>query len=233
MKWSGTDMKQRIPTANEMYFSERAGRPDPDGAAGAEHSSRASACRTARGRPRPIAASTISTRWCRTICPADRPLDVMDVAVSSGVSTVEWIESMESAWNSVPHDRRAMPRRTLTWCQIAPGLRVLVDRHGHALQYEVRRSRSRAPAAQATHAPVSVARDRSSTSCCALVVAPALKASEPAARGWSTRYALASAQAREPDAAQAAQSYRSGGRRHSRQSRVPRAVSTRYARRIF
>jgi hypothetical protein len=70
------------------------------------------------------------------LLPTDRPLDVMDVAALSGVSTVEWIGSMERAGTQC---RMTAGHATEDGylVSIVPGMRALVDRHGHAFQYEV------------------------------------------------------------------------------------------------
>jgi hypothetical protein len=68
--------------------------------------------------------------------PRDRLLEVMDVAVSSGVSTLEWLESMERAGIECRMTAGdAMADAYLV--SLGPGLRALVDRRGHPLQYEV------------------------------------------------------------------------------------------------
>jgi len=60
----------------------------------------------------------------------------MDVAVSSGVSTLEWLESLEHAGiecRMTAGDATA----DAYLVTMGPGLRVLVDRRGHLLQFEV------------------------------------------------------------------------------------------------
>jgi hypothetical protein len=69
--------------------------------------------------------------------PADRPLRIMDVAVSSGISTVEWLSSLESGGvecsmvaGDLFVDGFLISQRN--------GLQVLVDRTGTPLQYDVK-----------------------------------------------------------------------------------------------
>lgn len=70
------------------------------------------------------------------LLPAARPLRVMDVAVSSGISTLEWIERLERA--GIEHLMVAgdlsVNARLLS---LARGLHVLVDSGGYPLQYEI------------------------------------------------------------------------------------------------
>jgi hypothetical protein len=68
--------------------------------------------------------------------PANRPLNVMDVAVSSGVSTAEWIMQLRAA--GVEHRMVAgdlVVRAFLI--EVSKFFRVLVDRHGRLLQVDV------------------------------------------------------------------------------------------------
>jgi hypothetical protein len=128
-------MGERIPTANEMYFSELTA--DATQMEWLEKQFFQSV-----GLPNGTWKTTTYRRLdnlnelVQKFLPTDRPLDVMDVAVSSGVSTVEWIESMERAGAQC---RMTAGDATADayLVSILPGMRVLVDRHGHALQYEV------------------------------------------------------------------------------------------------
>jgi hypothetical protein len=128
-------MGERIPTANEMYFSELTA--DATQMERLENQFFKSV-----GLPNGTWKTTAYRRLdnlnelVQKFLPTDRPLDVMDVAVSSGVSTVEWIESMERAGTQC---RMTAGDATADayLVSIAPGMRVLVDRHGHALHYEV------------------------------------------------------------------------------------------------
>jgi hypothetical protein len=70
------------------------------------------------------------------LLPRNRPLEIMDVAVSSGVSTLEWLESLERAGISC---HLVAGDAVMDACLIALGrrLRALVDRTGRLLQLEV------------------------------------------------------------------------------------------------
>lgn len=70
------------------------------------------------------------------LLPRHRPLEIMDVAVSSGVSTVEWLESLERAGILC---RLVAGDALMDACLISVGrrLRALVDRTGLLLQLEV------------------------------------------------------------------------------------------------
>jgi hypothetical protein len=128
-------MRERIPTANEMYFSELTA--DATQLEWLEKRFFQSV-----GLPNGTWKTTTYRRLgdlnelVQKFLPTDRPLDVMDVAVSSGVSTLEWIESIGQAGiecRMTAGDATA----DAYLVSIAPGMRVLVDRHGRALQYEV------------------------------------------------------------------------------------------------
>jgi hypothetical protein len=128
-------MGVRIPTANEMYFSEMT--------ADATQMERLEelffvSVRLPNGTRKTTTYRRLDNlnELVQKFLPTDRPLEVMDVAVSSGVSTVEWIESIERAGAQCRMTAGdAMVDAYLV--SIAPGMRVLVDRHGNALQYDV------------------------------------------------------------------------------------------------
>lgn len=68
--------------------------------------------------------------------PADRPLQLMDVAVSSGVSTAEWTESLSKA--GIDHHMLAGDILVDAFLiSVGKHLRALVDRNGHTLQLDV------------------------------------------------------------------------------------------------
>jgi hypothetical protein len=68
--------------------------------------------------------------------PSHRPLDVMDVACSSGVSTVEWLESLEDA--GVDCRMTAGDASVNAFVlSIGRSLHALVDRRGCVMQYEI------------------------------------------------------------------------------------------------
>src|ERR1700722_9282293 len=69
--------------------------------------------------------------------PPDRPLQIMDVAVSSGISTAEWIAAL---------DRAGISYRIVAGdlfiagflISVDDGVRVLVDSSGYVLQFDIR-----------------------------------------------------------------------------------------------
>jgi hypothetical protein len=70
------------------------------------------------------------------LLPAARPLEVMDVAVSSGISTLEWVQRLEGA--GVAH-RMVAGDLTVNAFLVSRGrhLHALVDDTGYPLQYEI------------------------------------------------------------------------------------------------
>jgi hypothetical protein len=68
--------------------------------------------------------------------PSKRPLDIMDVACSSAVSSVEWLESLEQAGIDC---RMTAGDATVNAFVLSIGrnLHALVDRHGRTMQYEI------------------------------------------------------------------------------------------------
>jgi len=70
------------------------------------------------------------------LIPPARPLKVMDVAVSSGVSTLEWMESLERA--GIRHHMTAGDITTKGFLiSINEDLHVLVDDTGYPLQFDI------------------------------------------------------------------------------------------------
>ncbi len=71
-----------------------------------------------------------------TLLPAHRPLEVMDVAVSSGISTLEWMESLQAAGVEC-----RMLAGDLTvhafLLSMNRSLHILVDRTGYPLQFDI------------------------------------------------------------------------------------------------
>jgi hypothetical protein len=78
------------------------------------------------------------------LLPPQRPLEIMDVAVSSGVSTAEWLIELE---------RAAIPCRMLAGdavvnaflVSLGPNLRALCDRTGHLMQLDIKGEAVRMP----------------------------------------------------------------------------------------
>ena len=70
------------------------------------------------------------------LLPPARPLQLMDVAVSSGISTLEWIQSLESA--GIAHTMVAGDLTVNAYLlSVGRRLHVLLDGGGHALQFDV------------------------------------------------------------------------------------------------
>lgn len=128
-------MSDRIPTANQMYFGEL-----PDEPAYVE------ALEIVFFKSVGLPNGTWKTTSHRRLddlnalvqqhLPSRRPLDVMDVACSSGVSSVEWLESLESAGidcRMVAGDASV----NAFVLSIGRNLHALVDRHGRTMQYEI------------------------------------------------------------------------------------------------
>jgi hypothetical protein len=70
------------------------------------------------------------------LLPTDRPLRIMDVAVSSGVSTLEWIESLNQ--KGLEHDMTAGDLTAVCFLlSLGKHLHVLTDKNGYPLQFDV------------------------------------------------------------------------------------------------
>ena len=125
----------RTPTANELYFGNAP--PDP---------TTLEAMERAFFRNVRLPNGTLKSTWHHRFddlnalvmrhLPTKRPLDVMDVAVSSGVSTLEWLESMQDAGIEC---RMTAGDAVVDAYLVSVGekLRVLVTRRGQPLQYDV------------------------------------------------------------------------------------------------
>jgi hypothetical protein len=69
--------------------------------------------------------------------PAEKPLRIMDTAVSSGITTAEWVASLSEA--RIDHCMTAGDLSVQAYLlSFSSNLHVLVDATGHPLQYEVR-----------------------------------------------------------------------------------------------
>lgn len=76
-------------------------------------------------------------RLVNSLLPTARPLHLMDVAVSSGISTLEWIQSLDR--EGIEHDMTAGDLTMHAFLvSITRNLHVLVDNEGYPLQYEVK-----------------------------------------------------------------------------------------------
>ena len=88
---------------------------------------------------------TLKTTWHRRLddlnalierfLPADRPLEIMDVAISSGISTVEWLESLERA--GIECRITAGDAIVHGFLLTAGPVRALMDRTGFIMQLDI------------------------------------------------------------------------------------------------
>ena len=126
----------RVPTANELYLSGLEG--DVDEVEVLERYFFAS-IRLKNG--------TYKRTWSHRLddlndlvlrfIPPDRPLKVMDVAVSSGISTLEWMNHLEQA--GIEHHMTAGDiTLKAALVSIGKNLRVLADSTGYPLQFDIR-----------------------------------------------------------------------------------------------
>jgi hypothetical protein len=128
-------MRDRIPTANEMYFGDLPREP-----------ARVEALEQIFFKSVGLPNGTWKTTSHRRLddlnalvlqhLPADRPLEIMDVACSSGVSTVEWLESLSAAGIEC-HMTAGDASVNAFLLSIGNNLHALVDRNGRTMQYEV------------------------------------------------------------------------------------------------
>ena len=128
-------MSKRIPTANEMYFGELPNEP-----------ARVEALEVVFFQSVGLPNGTWKTTSHRRLddlnalvqqhLPSHRPLEVMDVACSSAVSSVEWLESLQVAGVDcrMTAGDAAVNAFVLS---ISRGLHALVDRRGCTMQYEI------------------------------------------------------------------------------------------------
>lgn len=128
-------MQDRIPTANELYFSDI---PVEGGRLETLEKRFFESVFLPNGTWKTTSYRRLDdlNALVLKLLPSARPLDVMDVAVSSGVSTLEWLESLEQAGIECRMTAGdALADAYLV--TVGSGLRVLVDRLGTPLQYEV------------------------------------------------------------------------------------------------
>jgi hypothetical protein len=128
-------MSDRIPTANQMYFGELPQEP-------AQVEALEIVFFKSVGLPNGTWKTTSHHRLddlnalVQQHLPSHRPLDVMDVACSSAVSSVEWLESLQAAGIDC---RMIAGDATVNAfvLSISDNLHALVDRRGRPMQYEV------------------------------------------------------------------------------------------------
>jgi hypothetical protein len=125
----------RVPTAREMYFSN--GSRD---AASQERLERSffGSIRQKNGTYKYTYSRRLDdlNELVAKLLPIQRPLRIMDVAVSSGAITLEWSRMLERI--GVVHTMTASDINLDAYLlSFLPGLRVLVDRNGYPLQYDI------------------------------------------------------------------------------------------------
>jgi hypothetical protein len=124
-----------VPTAYELYFPK-----DPIATQKLEELERAffSALRLRNGTFKLTYPHRLDdlNALATPYLPSDRPLMIMDVAVSSGISTLEWTATLDNA--GITHHMVAGDMTIDAFLvNVGPWLRVLVDKAGHALQFDV------------------------------------------------------------------------------------------------
>lgn len=132
-----------IPTAHRLYFTDEL-RNDP----------RAPQLEDSFFHSLVLRNGTHKTTWhCRlddlnavieSFLPAVRPLEIMDVAVSSGVSTVEWLETLGRA--GIDCRMTAGDAVIDAFLVTAGSVRGLLDRTGHLMQLDIAGRAVRMPA---------------------------------------------------------------------------------------
>lgn len=128
-------MSSRVPTARRIFFEP----PDADERVqDALEREFFSALRLANGTYKFTYSNRLDdlNDLLLPLLPTARPLEVLDVAVSSGISTLEWVRQLERA--GVAH-RMTAGDLTAEAFLISRGrhLHALADANGYALQYEV------------------------------------------------------------------------------------------------
>lgn len=123
-----------VPTAYRLYFADEL-RNDP----------RLPQLEDAFFRALLLRNGTFKTTWHNRLddlnalierfLPGERPLEIMDVAVSSGISTIEWLDALERAGLEC---RMTAGDAIIDAFLVTVGpLRGLVDRTGHLMQLDV------------------------------------------------------------------------------------------------
>lgn len=133
---SASPQDARVPTASELYLSALI--PDDEKQAALERNF-FSSIRLKNGTYKytyPHRLDDLNDLVSRFL-PADRPLKIMDVAVSSGISTLEWMSHLAQA--GVEHHMTAGDLTVKAFLvSIGKHLRVLLDSTGYPLQFDVR-----------------------------------------------------------------------------------------------
>ena len=125
----------RVPTARQLFLSGNA-----IDAAGRDERERAffHAIRTRNGTNKTTHDRRLDAvnAVVETVLPDDRPLAIMDVAVSSGIATMEWMESLDRAG---VHYRMTAGDFCVhaSLVSFARWLHVLIDGTGYPLQFDI------------------------------------------------------------------------------------------------
>jgi hypothetical protein len=128
-------MTATVPTAFELYFTDQERLDERERAAREDlffHS-----IRLRNGTHKSTAHRRLDdlNTFLMGLLPPQRPLDIMDVAVSSGVSTAEWVLALERAGFEC---RMLAGDAVVNACLVSIGsLRALADKTGHLLQLDV------------------------------------------------------------------------------------------------
>jgi hypothetical protein len=137
-------MTATVPTAFELYFAGQDWLDERERAAREDlffHS-----IRLRNGTYKSTAHHRLDdlNRFLIDLLPAHGPLEIMDVAVSSGVSTAEWLIALETAGIEC---RMLAGDAVVDACLISLGsLRALADKTGHLLQLDIGGRAIRLPA---------------------------------------------------------------------------------------
>lgn len=125
----------RVPTAREFFFSPP---PLDDHAREQRHRAFFHALRLRNGTNKTTYARRLDSvnAVVNRALPAHRPLDIMDVGVSSGISTMEWMDDLDGA--GVEYQMTAGDVCVNAYL-LAPAdwLHILVDRDGYPLQFDI------------------------------------------------------------------------------------------------
>lgn len=126
---------ERIPTARQLYLLPRA---SDDAAQEILEKNFFSSIRLRNGTYKYTYSHRLDdlNEMVMGLLPERRPLRIMDVAVSSGISTLEWIEALERA--GIEHEMVAGDLVVKTYLiSVGKHLHVLADSTGYPLQYDL------------------------------------------------------------------------------------------------
>jgi hypothetical protein len=124
-----------VPTAKELFFSSA---PLDDDASEARERAFFHSIRLKNGTFKTTYSHRLDTvnEIVGQVLPEHRPLDILDVAVSSGLGTLEWMESLDKA--GIEYRMTAGDVCVTTFLlSFSRLLNVLVDKTGYPLQFDV------------------------------------------------------------------------------------------------